>query len=211
MPGHRVFIETNRASSPEFILRTKSPRPYHQTEKKRVFIIENNAAEMHSSRDAVHRENHVLKAELRDKENELRQNHLWVQQLQHENQELRRSLDSTSDVDARKELKTRELKKKNARLETDNDTLKARIRDLARQLKDSVENRAQNFKAQVDVLRQDVNDWRRRYDDLERRYKLLGRNLDAHVEDNARLKAENDILKRQVDIYERRNRRTSGF
>ncbi|KAK3371506.1 hypothetical protein B0T24DRAFT_322935 [Lasiosphaeria ovina] len=214
--GHRVFIETTRAGSPDFILRTKSPRLHRRsTSDERVYILQDDVdtvpmATMHISRDALYRENHLLKAELRDKEGDLNQHRIWVQQLQRQNNELRRSLDSTADVDT----KVRELRRKNSRLENENSSLKIRVRELTRQLKDAVDGRVSILKARIESLTKEVGDWRhryddldRRYEDLDRRYQLLGRNLDVHAESNRRLTAENELLSRQIEIEARIRRR----
>jgi len=169
---------------------------------------------LREANEALTRENHVLKANLRTAEHDLRQHRAWVTQLQHqvrhletENAELRRSLEGHTGVDERHRREMRELRHKNTRLENDNEGLTSRIRELTRKLRESVDDRVRRLTEEVNELTRQVNEWHRRYEDLDRRYRRLRQNLDDYVLRNERLNKENCELRKTIGAYERILRR----
>ncbi|KAK1755482.1 hypothetical protein QBC47DRAFT_190108 [Echria macrotheca] len=94
--------------------------------------------------------------------------------------------DKEIDIDAQKHW---DLRRTIFRLEAEGETLKARIRELVRQIREATDDR-------VFSLREEVSEWRRRYEDTERRLRRLRENLDDHIEANQRLTRENEILRR---------------
>lgn len=169
---------------------------------------------LREANEALTRENHVLKANIRTAEHELRQHRAWVVQLQHqvrhletENAELRRGLEGHTGHDDRHRREMRELRNKNTRLENENEGLTLRIRELTRKLRESVDDRVRRLTETVHALTREVNEWKRRFEDLERRYRRLGENLDDHVANNERLVLENRELRKTISTYERILRR----
>ena len=79
-----------------------------------------------------------------------------------ESYETRRSLENDADAESesRRETKIRDLRKKNQRLEAENESLKARVRELLKLAKDATDDR-------VRLLKSEVSDWRRRYEDSQ--------------------------------------------
>lgn len=133
--------------------------------------------------DELLRELDMLRLELRAKDAEARQERERAHQLQ-------RALDDTSDQDARRDTRLRDLRKKNARLEV--------------QLAEAREALAQAGRQAAEAA-----DWRRLYDEVDRRYgdasrriDRLRQNADDHADARARLERENAALKRRVDRLE---------
>jgi regulator of replication initiation timing len=118
--------------------------------------------------DQLLRENQFLRIEKREKDNELQRSLAYNQQLERENEELRRSTGTSTDADSRK-AKLKEARKKNARLEVD-----------------------------VDNLKDQVSQWRRLYEEAIRRIDIMRENLNSHIEEEARLERENATLKRSA-------------
>jgi chromosome segregation ATPase len=150
--------------------------------------------------DTLQRHNQILKGQLQGKEKTIRDQQAWIDQLELENHELRRSLESNSDVDSRRETKIRDLRRKNTKLETENESLKMRVREVLRIAKEATDDR-------VRQLRDEVAEWRRRYEDQDRRIKRLRDNMDDHIAANERLTSENESLRRKLEVEERLRRR----
>jgi len=214
--GHRVFIEV---PSPP-----RSPRRHYRRhslslDERPAYIFQEDLDIMqereHGLRDvndSLQRHNQILKGQLQAKEKTIRDQTAWINQLDAENRELRRSVESSSDSENR--AKIRDLRKKNTKLETENDTLKLRIRDLLRIAKDATDDRVQQLKEELSTFGKQVVDWRRNYEDLERqhqdldrRYKRMRQNLDEHLDTIQQLTNENDRLRRNADAEDRSRRR----
>ncbi|KAK0705077.1 hypothetical protein B0H67DRAFT_498686 [Lasiosphaeris hirsuta] len=204
MPGHgrRVYIETVRPRSPHH-----TPYRRHSLSETSSFVFRDEFDDMQERENALLRQNHILQAQIQVKDRELTA-------LDRENQELRRSLESSSDIESRQGQKMRDLRKKNVRLEnengrleSENDGLKIRIRELIRKLKDATDERVRILKEEVGSLNNQVAEWRRRYEDVDRRLKRLRENLDDHIETNRSLAAENEALRRNLELEERLRRR----
>jgi len=203
--GHRVFIDV--PSPPRSPHRAHYRRHSLTLDERPAFIFRDDLDVMQErenglrvANDSLQRHNQVLRGQLQSKEKAIRDQQAWIDQLELENHELRRSLESNSDVESRRETKLRELRKKNTRLETENDSLKTRVREVLRLAKDATDDR-------VRQLKDEVLEWRRRYEDIDRRLKRLRENLDDHIEANQRLTSENELLRRNLEIEERLRRR----
>lgn len=156
------------------------------------------------SYDQVLRENHILKLQLRDQEEAFRAHRTWAEQLSRDNSELRRSLESNSDSEAKRSTKLRDARKTIAKLEVENSTLTGQVRDLGRKLKEAIESKTRAAVGEVETLKAEVIAWRRSHDevarqqaDTTRRYERMRANMDDHIAENARLKQENEELRRE--------------
>jgi chromosome segregation ATPase len=203
--GHRVFIDL---PSPPRSPRRAHYRRHSLTLDERPAYIFRDDLDMMQERenglrvanDTLQRHNQILKGQLQGKEKTIRDQQAWIDQLELENHELRRSLESNSDVDSRRETKIRDLRRKNTKLETENESLKMRVREVLRIAKEATDDR-------VRQLRDEVAEWRRRYEDQDRRIKRLRDNMDDHIAANERLTSENESLRRKLEVEERLRRR----
>ncbi|KAK5662871.1 hypothetical protein OQA88_6282 [Cercophora sp. LCS_1] len=219
--GHRVYIDVPipRSITPPLVFRPRSPRtpprsPHHyrrhslSLEEPRPFVIREEMYQerednLRAAKESLLRHNIALKAQLQSKEQKIRDQQSIIDQLDRENHELRRSLDSSSDADSRRETKIRDLKKKAARLEADNETLKTRIRDAIRLAKEATDDRVRLLKDELSTLSKQVGEWRRRYDDADRRLKRLRENMDDHIDANRKLTSENARLQGEIEALRR--------
>lgn len=150
----------------------------------------------HENED-LRRKNSALKANWRTCDDELRrvQGRLpslesAVRNLEYENRELRRSFDghhhhhhgSRDRDDA-----MRKLRNKNTKLRNDNETLVARVRNLEREIREGVGDRARR-------LMEEINAWRRRHENM-------GTKLDYVTARNKILESHNEYLVRQEMKY----------
>ncbi|KAK0740484.1 hypothetical protein B0T18DRAFT_210101 [Schizothecium vesticola] len=158
-----------------------------------------------------------LKAQVQVKDQTIRELHVRCEQLELENLDLRRSLDSSSSSEARRsadvESQLARARRKNARLDEENEALRTRVREAVRQAKEAIDERVRLLKTEVAVLGRQVGEWRGRFEDAERRaldserrLARLRENLDDYVEANGKLVAENDRLRRDRDDGGRRRR-----
>lgn len=214
--GHRVFIDV--PSPPRSPRRSHYRRHSLSLDERPAFVLQDDLDMMQerehnlrTANDALQRHNQVLKNHLEDKKKTIRDQQSVIDQLEIENHELRRSLESNSDVDSRRETKIRDLRKKNTRLEAENDSLKARVREVLRLAKEATDDRVLQLKSEVLSLNKQIGEWRRRYEDLDRRLKRLRENMDDHIEQNQRLTSENDLLRRNLEIEERLRRRNAAY
>jgi chromosome segregation ATPase len=212
--GHRVFIETDRSGTPQFVRRPSSADQYRRPRVDGIYISRGDLDNMQDRerylRDAYDRclqQNHELKEVLQNKERECQTLRVHVHNLELENRDLRQSVGGIEQVEARYKDKNYDLRKKNKHLEHETESLRARIRELTRQIKEAVDNRVRILKEEVRAVNKDVGEWRRRYEDLSRRHERMGKNLDAHVESNHRLKEENKLLHQSLEIEDRLRRR----
>ncbi|KAK0748512.1 hypothetical protein B0T21DRAFT_23625 [Apiosordaria backusii] len=212
--NNRVHFESTTPGGPEVhIRRTRSvnqgprrPRSRTRSAERVHTLWDENPVDMQGrdrvpSREAydqLFRENHILKLQVRDLEDDIRKERTH-------NQELRRSVESNSDSEARRSTKLREARKKNALLEVENSTLTAKIRDLSRQLKDALEAKARYVGTEYETLKSQVTEWRRRYDDANRRIDRMRDNLDEHIAANRVLQAEVETLRRENERLRRRH------
>lgn len=215
MPGHRIVVETDGHGQPVRIIRRHSTshhehshHHHHHWDDERADITNGELAIMRErerlvleAHDRLARENHSLKVNLDQAEQNVRRHRAAeaqlrsnVQTLAVENGDLRRSLEAYQNIEERHRDRTKELRHKVTRLENENDGLRTRIRELTRELKDRVDDRVQ-------TLTEELGKWRRRWEDLDRRYSQLRTNLDAYIKDNDYLKEENGILGRQNESY----------
>jgi len=206
--GHRVFIDV--PSPPRSPRRTHYRRHSLSLDERPAFVLQDDLDMMQerehglrTANDALQRHNQVLRNHLEDKKKTIRDQQAVIDQRELENHELRRSLESSSDVDSRRETRMRDLRRKNTKLESENESLKARLRDLVRIAKEATDDRVHQLKSEVLSLIKQIGEWRRRYEDLDRRYKRLRENLDDHIETNQRLTTENELLRRNLEAEER--------
>lgn len=230
MPGHghhRVYIETTggggggggiplrpRSPHPGLHYRRHSiderdrPPPFMVREVRDEYdIMQNSGESLRTVNANLARQNNILSAQVQMKSQELQEQKEWSARLDIENQELRRSLESSSDVEGRRENKIRDLKRKNKQLEGDNEGLKARIRELLRIARDATDDRVRLLKDELLSRDKEIIEWRRRYDDVDRRLVRLRENMDDHIEVNQRLAADNELLRRRLEPEERLSRR----
>ncbi|KAK4223227.1 hypothetical protein QBC38DRAFT_373533 [Podospora fimiseda] len=189
-PGSR---QQSRGASVERT-RTRSAERRHSIFDESPIDMQGRSRENY---DALLRENHILKLQLRDQEEDLRAHRTWAEQLSRDNTELRRSLESNSDSEAKRSSKLREARKTIVKLESENSTLSAQVRDLGRKLKEAIESKTRVAVAEVENLKAEIQVWRRRHEDVTRRYDRMRGNVDGYVEENAQLKQENEELRRE--------------
>ncbi|KAK4163030.1 hypothetical protein QBC43DRAFT_213700 [Cladorrhinum sp. PSN259] len=210
-----VHFEPSGAGPEVFVRRTRSvnraqrrPRPRTRSVERRHSLFDESPIEMQGRNrenyDALLRENHILKLQIRDQDEDLRAHRTWAEQLQRDNTELRRSIESNSDSEAKRSSKLRDARKTIVKLELENSTLTGQVRDLGRKLKEALESKTRAAVAEVEALKAEVVAWRRRHDevarqnaDTTRRYDRMRGNLDDHVTENERLKQENEELRRE--------------
>ena len=158
--------------------------------------------------DSLTRENSALKANWQACDAELRrlqpiipQLQAQIRHLEHENRELRRSVDSSGDAAER----LRELRIKYTRVKNENEGLTQTVRHLQAQLRDAVDDRVGRLLEKVQTLKEEVREWMRRYENVSRGYEdqknrcdRLRANLDTTLEKNARLEDENERLRRRL-------------
>ncbi|KAK1834631.1 hypothetical protein QBC39DRAFT_19766 [Podospora conica] len=144
---------------------------------------------------------------LQVKDQTIRELHHRCDQLELENLDLRRSLDSSSSSEARRsaadvEAQLARSRKKRAELKVENEALRGRVREAVRLAKEAVDDRVRALKGEVGVLGRQVLEWRgraeeaekraeaadRRAADAERRLDRLRENLDDYVAENERLR-----------------------
>ncbi len=196
MPGHRVIIENRIAGTPH-IVRASS---HHYRGDERVKVSREDLSSM-LERERILREQleqqtlqvRSLKSELYNANENLRQSRVYNQQILQENRELRHSLDDVPDNEVRHERKMRELRHKNARLQNENESLTARIRELTRKIGDAVDTEVVKWRTLYESLD-------RKYLDLHRRHERMRENLDNYV-------ATNDLLQHDLDAARRKLRR----
>lgn len=99
-----------------------------------------------------------------------------------------------------------DLRRRNARIEADNESLKSRVRELLRSSKEQQDDRVLLLKDKLVQSEERIAEFRRRYEDLDRRLKRLRENLDDHIEHNRRLTDENETLRRGLEKQERQRR-----
>ncbi|KAK4184725.1 hypothetical protein QBC35DRAFT_40843 [Podospora australis] len=207
-PGGEVFIRRTRSVNQgrrRSRSRTRSAERIHTLfDEPNIDMQGRERAASREGYDQLYRENHILKLQIRDLEEDNKQKRAWAEKLQRENQELHRSIDSTSDSEARRNTKLREARKKNAVLEVENSNLTTRVRDLTRQLKDALESKTRFVGTEIEALKQQVQDWRRRYEDANRRIDRMRENLDEHIAANQAMQVERDTLRRENDRLRRR-------
>ncbi|KAK4108691.1 hypothetical protein N656DRAFT_801620 [Canariomyces notabilis] len=197
MPGRRVSFDLG-SSKP-----TRSGRGHHHNRRshsaERVHRLADDFPEMRPapSYDQLVRENHILKLDLREKDQELQRERALAEHYREQAVDLQRSLDANSDQDARRDGKLKDLRKKNARLEVENADLAAQIRDLGRQLREALDARAARIHIEVERWKNEAADWRRRYEetharyeDVHRRLDRMRRNMDDVVQENTTLKVQ---------------------
>lgn len=210
-PGGEVFIHrrtrsVNRgARQGRSRSRTRSAERVHTLwDESAIDMQGRERAAGREGYDQLYRENHILKLQLRELEDDNRQQRTYAEKLQRENQELRRSIESTSDSEARRSNKLRDARKKSALLEVENSNLTTRVRDLTRQLKDALESKTRFVGNEIESLKQQVQEWRRRYEDAARRIDRMRENLDEHIAVNQAMQTERDALRRENDRLRRR-------
>ncbi|KAK4205727.1 hypothetical protein QBC40DRAFT_1642 [Triangularia verruculosa] len=212
--SNRVHFEPTTPGVPEIHLRrtrsvnqgSRQPRSRTRSAERVHTLWDENPVDMHGrdrnpSREAydqLFRENHILKLQVRDLEEDVHKERTY-------NQELRRSIESNSDSEARKSSKLKEARKKTALLEVENSNLTTKIRELTRQLKDALEAKARYVGTEYEAMKSQVTDWRRRYEDANRRIDRMRDNLDEHISTNRALQAEVETLRRENERLRRRH------
>lgn len=146
------------------------------------------------------RENQSLKTNLHSGDAELRRLQAWIphlerdiQVLRAENQSLRRSLENAGEHASGHHRDVDKLRKKVNRLERENETLAARVRELTRQCQESVSDRVNELKAIIAA-------WKRRHEEAENRIVRLRR-------ENADQGAIIEEQSERLTVYERILRR----
>ena len=135
----------------------------------------------------------------------VREGEAVIDALESENHKLRRSLESTTVLET-PDHELRELRKRNARIEAENETLTSRVRELLRSSKESQNARVLLLNHELLQSNERTAEFRRRYEDLDRRLKRLRQNMDGYIEQNAHLISENQVLRRDLEMEERRRR-----
>ncbi|KAK0652101.1 hypothetical protein B0T16DRAFT_454502 [Cercophora newfieldiana] len=213
--GHRVVFDV--PSPPRSPRRAHYRRHSLTLDERPAFIyqddldmMQDRESGLRAANDTLQRHNSNLRTHLEDKKKTIRDQQAIINQLEMENHELRRSLESNSD-DSRRDNKIRDLRRKNTKLEAENDGLKARVREVLRLAKEATDDRVLQLKSEVLSLNKQIGEWRRRYEDIDRRLKRLRENMDDHIEENQRLTTENELLRRNLEIEERVRRRSGGY
>ncbi|KAK3392414.1 hypothetical protein B0T20DRAFT_55589 [Sordaria brevicollis] len=239
MPAHRVYIETRAVDrsprspannpprsprSPRHILRprTRSEERIYVYREDRLpetpsSSSKNNNNTM-SDRDRIFREAYEesyreiqdLRAKVEEKDLELAEKDALIKELQFDNQNLRRSLDSLSDLDNHQEDQIKTLRRKNSKLRNDKEDLNVRVRELRHEM----DAKIRPMVDQINALRQEVANRRlqcesveRRNEDLERRMAKLRKNADEYAARNTMLEAQNESLRNQVQGVKAENAR----
>lgn len=199
MPGRRVSFDIG--SRP-----TRSGRSQRRDRSaERVHRLVDDFTDMRTHEptyDQLLRENQILRLNLGDKDMELQRQRLLTEAIRNENEDLQRVLDASSDHEARKASKLKDLRKRNAGLEADNSSLAAQVRDLTRQLKEALEQRV-SLAASGAERKKDADGWRRRYEEAHRRCEDLNRRMERMRESMNDIMQENAALKRKLEIEER--------
>lgn len=229
--GHRVFIDVPvpRAITPPLPYRPRSPRtpprsPRHyrrhslSLEEPSTYVFrddvnmyqEREDNNLRAAKESLLRHNLALTSQLKSKNKTIQEQQDLIEQLERENHELRRSLDTSSE-DSRRETKIRDLKKKNARLEADNEKLTTRLREAIRLAKDAADDRVRLLRDEVSSLTSQISEWRRRYDDADRRLKRLRENMDDHIDANRKLTTENNRLANENELLRREVEQNDGI
>ncbi len=222
----QIYVETTPSGHRQFVVRRHSSHHHHHHRRShdRDHITQdemNNLLErerhLREANEALVRENHALKANWQACDYELRriqplipQFQAQIRALEHDNRELRHSLDTNSDASER----LREVRIKYTKVKNENEGLRQTIRHLKSQLQELIDERISRLLETVHVLKEEVKEWRRRYEevgrsyeDIRNRYQRVRDGLDAANEKNAELQAENDGLRRSMLVYERILRR----
>ncbi len=204
MPGHRVFIE-NRVTGLPPLIRVNSQ---HVSRNERVKVSREDLSDMLERerilKDQIESQNrqiHSLKTQLHAANANLYQAGVEKQHLVQENYGLRRSLESSSDTEGRQANKMKELRHKNTRLETDNESLRTRIRELGRQVGQAVDERIRALSAEISRWRRRYEDLDRRHKDLDRRHERLRENLDSYAAENANLRLDLQDANRRLQRH----------
>ncbi|KAK3344758.1 hypothetical protein B0H65DRAFT_184737 [Neurospora tetraspora] len=216
MPAHRVFIETRAVDRSPRSPNPRSPRsPRHRPRtrsEERIYVYRdelpadnsnNNTMTEHDrvlreAYDEAYRQNQNLRNELRAKELELQERDARIEELKFDNTNLRRSLDSLSNVEGLQEDEIHNLKRKNSKLRKDKDDLNVRVRELRHEM----DAKMRPMVDQIHTLKQEVANWRlqfesekRKNNDLERRYGRLRENLDIHTQQSEAFRTQNENLR----------------
>lgn len=162
-------------------------------ERERVLCQEN---------EGLRRKNSALRANWRTCDDELRRVQSRVPTLEdavrtldYENRELRKSFDDCYRRGSReREDDLRRMRNKNTRLRNENDTLIARVRNLEREIREAVGDRARR-------LVEEVNAWRRRHERLDIAAERLQRKLDSVAARNQLLESDNEYWVQQGRKY----------
>lgn len=200
-PSGKVFVVKRSHSTTD-----KGSRRAHITNDE-LDIILARETNLRKANEAIGAENYALKtnyqtcdAQLRQLQHQIPQLQHQVRSLYHENQELRRSLDTSGDMDA----EVRRLRGKNSRLKTENETLSQRLRAVERDIRE-------RWEAKVAQLTSEVGVWRRRFLDKEddaRRLeaessRLLGRLQESQDAKRALLQERNALEHREARHLEK--------
>lgn len=144
---------------------------------------------------ALERENAALKSNWQACDDEYRriqylipQYQTQIRDLEHDNRELRRSLEGRGNNREReREDANRRIRNKNTKLQNENETLVQRIRSLERGFRDGVDDR-------VHRLMEQISAWKRRYERLDGIAAKLQQKVDLAAERNAQLEEKNERL-----------------
>ncbi|KAK4238437.1 hypothetical protein C8A03DRAFT_43804 [Achaetomium macrosporum] len=200
MPGRsrRVYFEDEEPGPSARRTRGHSSRRSRSAD--RVHSIFDDLPDMQGQRvvgrdayDELLRQNEYLRFEIR----ELQQAQAWIPELERqnaelkrENRELRRNVDYTSDNEARKDSKLKDLRKKYAKLEAEAVDLKSRLAEWKKK----------------------ATDWKELYEQASRRAEDANRRLETYRKSytvlestNTTLEEEVASLKRRLSIEERAN------
>lgn len=158
---------------------------------------------LHKENEDLRRMNSALRANWTTCDDELRKIYgrmpaleEVVRSLEHENRELRRSVDDRyhrggSEVE---DALMRGLRNKNTKLRNENDTLLVRVRSLEREVREGVGGRARR-------LVEEISSWRRRHERLGATVEKLQHRLDYVAARNKILESDNEYLVRQERKY----------
>lgn len=219
MPGQGLYIEPDRHGQPQFVFRRSNSHSHHRG-NERANITRDELDNMKENDRKLRRKNEELKtanANLKstlytvtqdlDRQTILAANyHRDAEILAAENRQLQNSLSNIRRGAERQEQDMQSLRLKYTTAKDavkehkeEGERLRARIRELGRQLRDSVREAVDQ---QVRRLRQEVSDWRERFeresDDFERARLANAQwrvDYERLSEENRRLKEENFLLR----------------
>ena len=212
MPGHRVYIETNRDGAPVFIRRrpssyksnssnsSGSSRYQASMSSERVHILHEELERLRErernltqSYDHVCRQNEIQKMEAQRMQRTMAEQNASIHRLQHEMSNFRKESDIATDNASRYQTKYREMKIKNEDLARQNDSLGAKIRGLTHQLHVDADRRVHSLREQNEELQ-------RNNDSKDRMLARMRKNLNDRIVDCDDLKSDNTALRKETDI-----------
>ncbi|KAK3314709.1 hypothetical protein B0H66DRAFT_605641 [Apodospora peruviana] len=212
MSGHRVFIETDRSGTPIFIRRpsTSSSSHHHRPRSMgddydhlrwQYDVLRGKDERLQQSYTEIYKTKLELEAKVQRLQRRESEQAGLIARLQHEKKDLFQAAENAQQLSTKFQDKYRAAKKQVEHLEKENDTLIAEIRTLNRHR----DRPHVGFVDDTDVrhLKDEVEEWKRRYTASENQRTRMRDSLDAHIEENVTLKRKNDLIQRSLDAATR--------